>query len=156
MKILFSSDALTPPSDVDAVCITTNLQTRKDGSAVMGAGIALAANKKWRLDQALGELIRAGNTGVAEIFAVRRGTAPALSIVAFPTKIDWRNRSSMVLIQRGMDQLKELAAKNNWQHVWLPSLGTNNGGLRREDVWPSMAKTLDDRFTLVLRERDPR
>lgn len=156
MKFLFEQDILAPPAEVQAVCITTNLQTRRDGTAVMGAGIALAANKKWRLDRALGDLLRAGRNGVTEIFAVRRAGMVPLAIVAFPTKDDWRTRSSMVLIQRGMEQLKILAEKNGWQHVWLPSLGTGMGGLNKADVWPRMAATLDDRFTLVLNNRDKR
>jgi len=145
-------NVLNPPADVNAVCITTNLQVKQNGRAVMGAGIALAANKKWRLDEALGEKLRRGEKHVVEIFSVRRGRGvPPLAIVAFPTKDDWRNKSSIELIKRGLVQLSQLSTRNGWETIWLPSLGTNNGGLAKTLVWPIMAKMLDNRFTLVLR-----
>lgn len=145
MKTL-KSDILKPAPSVNAVCVTTNLRCRNNGTAIMGAGIALAAHKQWNLDIIYGSQLRRGQKSVGIIKEI-----DLLSIVAFPTKDNWRNPSSIELIKKGLAQLVELTSHHGWQKVWVPSLGTNNGGLSTSVVWPIMEQYLDERFTLVLR-----
>lgn len=147
MRVI-KGDLLKPHRFVDAVCITTNTQTRRNGTAVMGAGVALYAHKKWNLDRLYGFYLRTtrANTGPTIIKPVG-----SLSIVAFPTKIDWRNPSCIDLISRNLDKLIGLADQEVWQEIWLPSLGTNNGKLPTHEVWPLMHDKLDNRFVMVLK-----
>ena len=139
--------AATPK--VDAICITTNMQVKRNGMAICGAGIALTAAKRWAVFPIiLGQLLKKGIKQVA-IVIPKADHYPA--VIAFPTKDDWRNPSSIELIKTGLEQLKQMADDKDWTNVWLPSLGTNNGKLPTAVVWPIMHEYLDDRFTLVLR-----
>jgi len=96
-------DILNPSSGVDAVCIPTNLQLRKDGTAVMGAGLALAAHKKWDLHTDLGILLK---LGVKTTTIIKR--VGNLHIVAVPTKDDWRQLSSIALIKESLKELNRI------------------------------------------------
>lgn len=146
MKVI-KGDLLNPPSDVDAVCIPTNLQVRKDGTAVMGAGLALAASKKWTdLDKYLGVLLQRGYEKTIIVQCVH-----SLNIVAVPTKDHWRQSSSLILISQSLGELVGLANQWSWKQVWVPSLGTGLGKLSTSLVWPIMHEKLDDRFTMVLK-----
>lgn len=137
------------PPQVDAICITTNMQVKRNGLAVCGAGIALAAAKQWAtFPVVLGILLKQNIKRVA-IVLVADGDTP--NVIAFPTKDDWRNPSSLKLIERGLKQLVEMTDLKGWKSVWLPSLGTNNGKLSKLEVWPLMSQYLDNRFTLVTR-----
>lgn len=146
MKVI-KGDLLDPTPDVDAVCVTTNLQRRRDGTAVMGAGIALAAHKKWNLHADLGVLL---HLGVKETVVIKR--VGVLHIVAVPTKDHWKENSSIELIEKSLKELVHITThERNWLNVWVPSMGTNNGRLSTDLVWPVMHKYLDDRFTMVLK-----
>ena len=61
MFIEITGSAFSNPylSEVDAICITTNMSTKRNGKAVMGAGIAKDAKSLFNgIDEDLGALIR--------------------------------------------------------------------------------------------------
>jgi hypothetical protein len=128
--------------------IPTNTCVRRDGNAVMGAGIALqAARRHPNLPRELGAFLRHPIPGALVAHF------PAYRLSCLPTKTDWRRPSDLNLIDRGLRQfladlpsLPEAAAGP----IALPLLGCGLGQLRSSDVLPLLHRLLDDRFVLVL------
>lgn len=137
-------------ADVDAIAITTNGMRRKDGSAVMGAGIAKAAAQRYPgIDRRLGQLLaQSGN----HVYILHRGgeepwAGEARDVVAFPTKKHWRDPSDRDLIRRSAEGLVKAAAFRGWQRIALPRPGCGLGGLDWESqVKPLLAELWDERF----------
>ncbi len=127
----------------DAICITTNGIIKKNGEAVMGAGIALQAKIKYpQLPKLLAEKItQEGN----KIYSFKFGN---INIVTFPTKNHWRDDSNIELIKQSLLQLVQMANNNEWKKVCLPRPGCNNGKLNWLDIKKYVSK-LDNRFIIV-------
>ena len=116
--------------EYDAICITTNGMIKKDGKAVMGAGIAKVCRDKYKgSDAALANLIER-NGNIVQIF----GKVGSTYIIAFPTKHNWRDNSSLELIAQSANQLEELIEKYKLTNVLLPRPGCTNGKLEWETV----------------------
>jgi len=136
----------------DAIGITTNGIVRKNGNAIMGAGVAKAANDRYPgIDQRLGKYLRQyGN----RVFILHRAsTSPwedePRELFSFPTKEHWRHPSSLELIERSAKQLVDLADKRDWQQVILPQPGCGLGGLDwQQQVRPLLAEIWDQRFII--------
>lgn len=149
----------------EAIVITTNLITKRDGSAVMGAGIAKQAALQWpNLPKMYGEILNlwgSDMTSRAHIMAFLRSAVIAGSfepsmynhgplIVCFPTKTHWRYLSNITLIENCLIKLCTFAEKMQLETVWLPRLGCSNGGLDWEtEVKPLLTRYLDNRFVVV-------
>lgn len=129
---------------VDAICITTNGVRKKDGSLVMGAGVAREAVAKFpEIQFILGrKVLEQGN--IPHIAWEQSGTY----IVSFPTKVNWRLPSSLNLIQTSAASLQRLADKEKWENVALPRPGCGLGGLQWSDVRPMLQAYLDERFVI--------
>ena len=135
----------------DAYCITTNGIVRENGTAVMGAGVALAANKKFRgCEEFLGRHIstQGHNVGVFYTFSNERFRKD-IDIISFPTKYNWKLLACLPLILLSAQQLMELINVNDYKTVLLPRPGCANGGLIWEDVKLVIEPILDDRVTVV-------
>lgn len=129
----------------DAIGITTNLQTNKGGLAIMGAGIAKAADTKYHLRSQYGRLLEAGVKGVTPIKEIRDTT-----ILAVPTKNEWRKKSPPKLVEKSLQELVQLTDSRGWKSVAIPLLGAGLGGLPMTTLKPLLDKYLDDRFTVVV------
>ncbi len=120
------------------IVIPTNLSHKANGDAVMGAGLAKQAVDRFSsLPFRLGQL----GYGVHAFLD--------LHLYALPTKDNWRNPSSIELIQEGVQNLSESA---HWsREIYLPRLGCGErtGRLQWNNVKPIMEQCLDDRFTVV-------
>lgn len=159
---------------VDAICITTNGFVKKDGTCVMGRGIARQAAKRWPdLPKILGNHIKQkGN--VVGVLLEESGT----KIVSFPVKpkslylgMQWRYRiheavvshmakrfhvgdtvpgwackADLDIIRKSAIQLVTLADLNGWERVALPRPGCGAGELSWEEVKRELETLLDDRF----------
>lgn len=133
----------------DALVVPINWRTNRNGDAIMGAGVALAAKKRWpHLQRVLGDQIR------------RSPDAPHVPIyamgdywmVCLPTKHDWRDPSDVKLIEAGVTALIDQAGGFGWRTIVLPRLGCGLGQLDWEvQVRPLLADLLDDRFVVVNR-----
>jgi len=136
----------------DAICFTSNGIIKKDGSLVMGAGVAKAFRNTFvNIDSVAGELVEKNGNICQIVYRLAN-----LSIVAFPTKHHWRNPSDIELIKKSADELITLANKNNWKQIYLPAPGVNNGGLSWDnDVKPLLIKKLDDRFIITFLPKGP-
>lgn len=136
-----------PPGQVNAVCITTNGVRKANGLAVMGAGVALAAAKKWpELPTILGTKLRWEGLHTTLLLETK-----TLHVVAFPTKRHWKNKSDISLIETSAKELVDMANDHMWEHVWLPPAGCGCGGLFWTNVAAVLNPILDNRFTVVFR-----
>lgn len=136
----------------DAILITTNGAVRKDGTAIMGRGIALQAQQRDRhIDTVLGNLIIALGNNVHPL----RVSKPVW--FSFPVKHHWIQKADLALIKRSAKQLVEWANNPDYayiEHWYLPRPGCGNGRLLWEDVKPVIEHILDDRFTVMTFEPD--
>lgn len=131
----------------DARVVTTNGDIKKDGTAVMGKGVALEAKKLFPgVEAKLATLLTENGNHVQVL-----GTNDRFSLVAFPTKHHWNENSSLSLIIQSCKEIKDLADKYSWNRVVLPRPGCGNGGLKWEKVKPHIKDILDDRFYVVYR-----
>lgn len=131
----------------NARCITTNGALRKNGNAVMGAGLALQARercriKNYNLEDVLGKMIR--NYG-NHVFYLGH------NLFSFPTKHNWRNKySDPVLIERSTNELVRLTDNfPNYRRILMTRPGCGNGELLWQDVKKIIQDILDDRFVIV-------
>jgi len=128
------------------IVVPTNMLCRKDGKAVMGAGVAKDAAELYPdLPVNLGEYLRSGAKPLLYI---------EHPIICLPTKVDWRDPSDLDLIENGCFELANFArvlhSLNNYSPIYLPRLGCGLGGLNWErQVRPVLDVILDDRFVLV-------
>lgn len=132
----------------DAIVITTNGIIKRDGSNVMGAGVALEARRRHpHIAYTLAEYIhqhgnRPFNLG---IYAGKR-------LISLPTKNHWQDRSDPTLILHGIELLVAIADKFGPQRIVMTRPGCGNGGLDWEDIEPMIEPYLDDRFTVITKE----
>lgn len=158
MNIIISNKNLFsfPKTEKDAVVVTTNGIVKKDGLAVMGAGIARSARDTFPgIDKQLGY-----NLTVWGNHAYHMGTYPYrqangkeinLRILTMPTKHDWKDKSDIELIKKSCEELMMIAHMLHLNNIYLPAPGCSNGQLDWEtQVKPTIETRLDDRFTVVV------
>lgn len=146
------------PEGPEAAVVTTNGIVKKDGTAVMGAGIAKYARDSFAdVDKILGLLVsRSGNHSYFlgsyhDAHRTSAGLSPSIFVMSMPTKNDWREDSDIDLIRRSAIELSCAATKNNIQKVYMPAPGCTNGRLDYiSQVRPILQVVLDSRFTVCL------
>ena len=129
-----------------------NWTTKRNGDAVMGAGVAKQAAERWPwLPASLGNFIIRGDGPAVLTFQAHKDDVPGLfHVVCVPTKHDWRQPSTLGLVELGVRTLIPQVNRSRWQTVALPRLGCGLGGLRWEDVEPVLARYMDDRFVVLV------
>lgn len=148
----------------DAIVIPTNIGWRRDGSNVMGRGLAKDAAKRWKnLPKLYGQVCqqRGVDTGIVAWEAPK--DFPAKAIVLFPTKhlyisqpqLSWQNKSSISLIDKSAVELNVMVPAWPVRHVLVPVVGCGNGGLDSRAVIPLLHRTLTDpKCVLLMRQND--
>jgi len=131
------------------VVVPTNCGWRADGSAVMGAGVAGEAAKRFpSLPDWYGAVLRMLRAETPVVCHLR------YRLVLFPTKpldeefphLSWRQNADLGLIRRSASQLAVIPGE-----IALPLVGCGQGKLALRDVVPLLAEVLgDDRFVLVV------
>jgi hypothetical protein len=151
------------------VCIPTNGIVKKDGSAVMGAGVALeAVQKQYDLPYLLGEAIQKhGNqvhllkkwtrdyfVPVVDPNIAHQDDKVVVSLFSFPTKEHYRDNSSLVLIEKSCKQILSkyntvvFQNKNVYDKapripkVVIPRPGCGFGGLN----WEKQVKPICEKY----------
>jgi O-acetyl-ADP-ribose deacetylase (regulator of RNase III) len=133
----------------DARVVPVNWTLKRNGEAVMGAGVALAAAAKYPwLSREQGAFMRMVGPGTA--VGVFRTVSGAL--VTFPTKYDWREPSDLELIEKSARELVAATEDQGFRSVALPCVGCGLGRLTWSDVRVVLAPILDDRFVVVTPE----
>jgi pimeloyl-ACP methyl ester carboxylesterase len=131
--IEMKGDLWTYPGDFRVV--PTNGVTRNDGTAIMGAGIALQARNRYPdLEAQLGKLILDGGN---HVYMLNHG------VVAFPTKYHFMNPSDFTLVRQSARELLTLSYGYPDKVFILPRVATGLGGLD----WRAV-KTLIDSILL--------
>lgn len=146
MKYL-SGDIWSLATELNAwVVVPTNTTLRRDGLAVMGAGLAKDAVERFsELPQNLANHIRQ--------FGDRLYVDSP--IICMPTKHNWRLPSQIRWIEQGCIELLDLArilsSVDDTRPILLPQIGCGLGGLNWErQVRPMVDSILEgDRFVLV-------
>ncbi len=143
--------------DVCAIVCTINTVCKKDGTLVMGAGIAkdFAERIEWLSDRWGVRTTRMNKSKepTYPFVEIMQGSHP--DIVGIHTKLDWRDRSPLSLVDRSIKQLYIVSKALGWrwgssQRILMTRPGCGHGSLSWEkDVKPLMAKILDDRFVVV-------
>jgi len=143
--------------EIDAIVITTNMSTKRNGKAVMGAGMAKDAKSRFHgIDEDLGALIRDKGSVVFPIrnekFSIGKNYKE-IEIVCFPTKYEWWEQSNIQLIEDSLKKLIDLVNERKWKKIILPRPGVGAGKLDWENkVKPLLEKYLDERFLVVKRK----
>ena len=130
--------------ECDWICITTNGLLNKNGSAIMGAGLALQAKTKVKgCEVNLGQKIKKSGNHVYQFGHLTKDKI----LISFPTKNNWRENSSLRLIEQSCQELSNL-----WEDevkinplkipiVCLSKVGCLNSGLDYEkQVKPILQK----------------
>lgn len=130
--------------DADVIAITTNGTVKKNGRAIMGKGCALEAKMRFKgIDHQLGYLLtHSGNN-----LYVLTGVKP--TIVSFPTKHHWIDKSDSNLIEKSSQILSKWINETNYKKILLPRPGCGNGLLKWDEVKLILEKYFDDRFFIV-------
>lgn len=118
-------------SHYDWLGFTANSIVKRDGSLVMGAGNAKTVRDKWvGIDKVFGKLVKKGSRdGVYLIVA-----DPNTRLFAFQTKLHYKDKSPLHLIERGVKMLTAAASKDGSKLFALPFPGISHGGLSRDVV----------------------
>lgn len=140
------------PYRYDAIVCTTNLTIKKDGSLVMGAGIARDFKERFKgINMNWGDRLMRGKHKEGFMVSTLKaylGGERILSLVAFPTKDSWKDNSIPELIRNSALTLKQTADIMGWHYVLLPRPGCGMGGLEWENVKP-LLNMLDERFKVI-------
>jgi hypothetical protein len=161
-------------SEADALCITTNGFVKKNGCAVMGAGVAAQAVKRFPgIDEVLGRLIKNHGNHV-HVLTPSAHIGPRL--LSFPVKprtmvaMDgcenvvrhmrrrfragqdvpgWACKAQLPLIRRSAKELMWYVEQRGWERVLLPKPGCGAGGLFWHDVRVELEPVIDERVVVV-------
>lgn len=144
-----------PTGTNTAMCVTTNGMVKRNGEAVMGAGIAKAVYQRYNtrgIASILATHLRKTGNHVYDLglYGNQNGQ---FHMISFPTKNDWRDPSDLALIEQSAKELAQLCDRLGIQSCFLPRPGCSNGKLRWENVRPVIAPILDDRFTIITQDR---
>ena len=114
------------------ILITTNGFIKKDGTGVMGAGVARqAADLFPELPRLLGQSLKDRKNVVSRLLP---------HLLSFPVKHNWYEDADKKLIKQSVKQLYELAKRYPNKKFVLPRPGCGSGNLR----WTSVRKLLVD------------
>jgi hypothetical protein len=123
------------------VAVTTNGQVDKNGTAVMGRGVAAQAARlfPW-FPGRLGACIAESGNHVHHL---------GDNLVSFPVEHSPYEIPDLGLIERSARELAVLADEAGWTTVVVPRPGCGGGGLSWNDVRPLLERHFDDRFLVI-------
>lgn len=134
-----------------AACVTTNGIVKRNGYAVMGAGIAKEADQRFACSGKLGRLLTKSGNHVYDLCEAQ-GNGGSFRLISFPTKHHWKDNSDMTLIRQSAEELSALCDQMGIQTCYLTPPGCGCGRLNwTTQVEPVLSSLLDDRFIIVFR-----
>lgn len=146
---------LPEPGRMDACIVTTNGMVKKDGRAVMGAGIAKYCRDHFGVDRMLGQCLQKGGNHVYSLGLHSTPEWPGgkarFRIFSFPTKDDWRDDAKTDLIRQSCREMMDHADELDLENIYMPCPGCSNGRLDYwKDVRSILEQELDDRFIVCI------
>lgn len=148
--VLEKGDMWSVFGKTDWFLITTNPIVRKDGAAVMGAGIAKEAASRYPgLAFDFGTRLKGWGGYWYEHQVATIGVYGGQRIGCFMVKDHWQNPACPVIIMDSVDTLKDILRSLNeigigYQRIDLNFPGIGNGKLKREDVLPIIEQLPDN------------
>ena len=131
------------------IIVTTNGTLKKDGSAVMGRGVARELAIRYPdFPWILGQAIRTSGNNVYAF--------PEYKVIAFPVKDGWRKKADLKLIEKSLQQVVELVNKTYLSdrfYTVRPGCGYGRRDWTRE-VKQLCQQYLDDRFIIINFDRE--
>jgi len=127
------------------IVIPTNGIVKKNGQAVMGAGLAKdIALKMETFPLMLGNRLKFyGN--IPHSFS-------EVNIITFPTKHHWYQEANIDLIEVSALELANCVRTAGYKRIYMPRVGCGNGRLSWDVVRPVLIEYLDNRFIIVHKE----
>lgn len=107
MNIIYDKDIFTianNKTNTNIICVTTNGMIKKNGEAVMNAGIAKSVNDRFHVGFKLANHLRANGNTCADLGEYIYQNSK-YHVVSFPTKENWRDKSIIDLIIKSARQL---------------------------------------------------
>lgn len=136
-----------------AIVFGSNLSIKKDGTNVMGAGLAKQLKNAYPgIEKAHGDALKEFK-GVQNIDFYYEGSEDPI-VVAFPVKEHWSEKAKLSLIEKSCHELKEIACENKKMTFLWAFPGIGNGKLDPKDVIKIIKKVeMPDNCVLVSKER---
>jgi O-acetyl-ADP-ribose deacetylase (regulator of RNase III) len=105
---------------------------------VMGKGIALQFKEAFRHNfKIYQQACKNGDLTVGKLLVVRDTNLLGEKIIInFPTKTDWKYKSKIEYIEKGLQELQKVIIEYSIKSIALPPLGCGNGGLDWQAVKP--------------------
>lgn len=107
---------------------------------VMGKGLALEVRR--RFPPVYVKYRAACERGQVDIGKLQLVKTPTLWVLNFPTKRHWQGPSKVSYIEKGLKKLISTYKRRRITSIAFPALGCGSGGLKWEDVRPTMEKYL--------------
>jgi O-acetyl-ADP-ribose deacetylase (regulator of RNase III) len=107
---------------------------------VMGAGLALSFKTRFpSMFESYQSICKNGGLvpGTVHLSDVSIDGAKRL-VINLPTKLHWRDPSTVALVEAGLSALVDVAHERGLQSIAMPALGCGLGGLKLCDVMPFM------------------
>jgi O-acetyl-ADP-ribose deacetylase (regulator of RNase III) len=113
---------------------------------VMGKGIALQFKEAFRHNfKIYQQACKNGDLTVGKLLVVRDTNLLGEKIIVnFPTKTDWKYKSKIEYIEKGLQELRKVIIEYDIKSIALPPLGCGNGGLEWQAVKPLIINYLGD------------
>lgn len=123
------------------VAVTTNGQVTKNGTAVIGRGVAAQAARlfPW-FAKKLGACIVENGNHVHHL---------GEHLVSFPVEHSPYEVPDLGLVERSAGELVALADEAGWTAIVVPRPGCGGGGLSWNEVRPLLGRHFDDRFLVI-------
>ncbi len=118
---------------------------------VMGKGIALQFKEAYPSNYKIYvNACKLGKFNIGELLITSELTLDKEKIIInFPTKKDWKQRSSYLYIEKGLEALRRELEKGVITSIAIPPLGCGNGGLDWQKVKSLMEQYLGDLETQI-------
>lgn len=137
----------------DLIVCTTNLQIKKNGCLVMGAGIAKQFRNRYPgIDAYFGETLEKLNPGIRLVNEPRLMIyfADDFKVMAMATKWHWKYPSKLKFVKSSLEELLNFVDNSDMKTIVMPRPGCGNGGLNWEEVKQVMMDLgYDNRFIVV-------
>lgn len=108
----------------------------------MGKGIAYQF--KMRFPENDKSYIRACKSGQLTVGKVHYYVEEGITIINFPTKNKWREKSKLEYVEEGLDAFVKILPSLNVKKIAIPPLGCGNGGLD----WNVVKKIIEDKLSV--------
>lgn len=124
-------------SNADCLVNTVNCE------GYMGKGVAYQFKMKYPENNK--DYVKACRSGKLHIGSLHFYEEEGVTIINFPTKDKWREKSRMSYIETGLDQMVKLLPQLAVKTIAIPPLGCGNGGLN----WQEVKKVIEEKLSPI-------